>query len=97
MEDIIPNFSYDSLHDSSDLLFNSYYDSSYDSFDLLFNIYHNPLPSDPIFELHDSSHGSYDSSDLFLEIYNETQLGNERIGIITHPENENMYDGNSDH
>jgi hypothetical protein len=94
MENIIPIFSYESLHDSSDLLFNSYYDSSYNDSDLLFNIYHNSLPSDPIIELYDDS---YDSSNLFLEICNETQIENERISIVTHLEDENIYDGNADH
>jgi hypothetical protein len=63
MEDIIPNFSYNNfLHDNFDMLFNSYYDSSYDGSDLLSDMFHNSLPSDPIFELYNFSHDSYDSS-----------------------------------
>ncbi|PKY13349.1 hypothetical protein RhiirB3_425171 [Rhizophagus irregularis] len=70
------NFPYDSLCDSSDILFNSYYDSSYSGSDLLSNVYYNLLYDSSnllISDLYD------DSSNLFFEshkVYNETQIGN---------------------
>ena len=91
MENIVPNIN----NPLSDLLFNSYYDSSYHSdSSLLFNdSYHNSLSSNPpIFELshlpHDSPSNrilelyndpSHDFSDLFLEEFDLTQIGNEMI------------------
>ena len=92
MENIVPNIN--NNPGLSDLLFNSYYDSSYHSdSSLLFNDYHNSLSSNPpIFELshlpHDSPSNrilelyndpSHDFSDLFLEEFDLTQIGNEMV------------------
>ncbi|RIA87740.1 hypothetical protein C1645_827323 [Glomus cerebriforme] len=84
MENIISNTNTNFFY-TSDLLFNSYYDSSYNDSDL-FTIYQYNFPDLPIFEFYSSS---YDSSDLSLdhEIYNETQIENERIDVL---EDENI-------
>ena len=112
MENIVPNIN----NPLSDLLFNSYYDSSYNDSSLLFNNYHNSLSSNPpIFELydhlpHDSPSNrilelyndpSHDFSDLFLEEFDLTQIGNEMIEreVIVCPENETepRYDENANY
>ncbi|CAB4427437.1 unnamed protein product [Rhizophagus irregularis] len=82
------NFPYDSLCDSSDILFNSYYDSSYSGSDLLSNVYHNSLYDSSNLLISDLYDGS---SNLFFEsheVYNETQIGNleECDGNVNHQE-----------
>src|SRR3989337_1370320 len=88
MENIVPNINNNQA--LSDLLFNSYYDSSYSDSSLLFNddSYHNSLFSNPpILELYDDP--SHDCSDLFLEEFDLTQIGNEMIEREYEDEEEN--------
>jgi len=109
MENIAPNIN-NPLYNNSDLLFSLYYDSSYNDSSLLFDNYHNSLSSNPpIFDHlpHDSPSNqilelyndpSHDFSDLFLEEFELTQIGNEMIEheVVTCPENETVlrYDEN---
>ena len=109
MKNIASNIN-NTLYNNSDLLFSSYYDFSYNDSSLLFDNYHNSLSSNPpIFDHlpHDSPSNqilelyndpSHDFSDLFLEEFELTQIGNEMIEheVVACPVNETIlrYDKN---
>ena len=91
LSDLLFNSYYDSSYSDSSLLFNddSYHNSSLSSNPPIFELSHLPhdSPSNRILELYDDP--SHDFSDLFLEEFDLTQIGNEMIEREYEDEEEN--------